>query len=138
MRDGASPLKNSVLWTIFNPDNKNSGSLTMKRRLFLQGSAVAAAAASLPTSHAIAAAVAAMTEVAGDVNAITGSGSQIMLEQSAVKELGDSLRGRLLLSGYDGYDSARRVLNPTIDRHPALIVQPSGAADIMSAVKFAL
>lgn len=109
----------------------------MKRRLFLQSSAVAAAAASLPTSHAIAAAVAAMTEVAGNVNAITGNGSQIMLEQSAVKELGDSLRGRLLLSGYDGYDAARHVLNPTIDKHPALIVQPSGAADIMSAVSFA-
>ena len=42
-----------------------------------------------------------------------------------------SLRGRLLLSGYDGYDAARRVLNPTIDKHPALIIQPSGVADIM-------
>ena len=78
-----------------------------------------------------------MSEVAGDVNAINGAGSQILLEQSAVTELSDSLRGRLLLSGYDGYDAARRVLNPTIDKHPALIVQPSGAADIMNAVRFA-
>jgi FAD/FMN-containing dehydrogenase len=109
----------------------------MKRRHFLQSSIAAAAAVSLPTSHALAAAVAAMSEVAGDVNAITGGGSQILLEQSALKELSDSLRGRLLLSGYDGYDSARRVLNPTIDKHPALIVQPSGAADIMNAVRFA-
>ena len=97
----------------------------------------AAAAVSLPTSQALAAAIAAMTEVAGDVNAVTGGGTQILLEQSALKELSGSLRGRLLLSGYDGYDAARRVLNPTIDRHPALIIQPSGAADIMSAVKFA-
>jgi len=52
----------------------------------------------------IAAAVAAMVKVAGDVTAITGGGSQITLEQSAVKELSNSLRGRLLLSGYDGYD----------------------------------
>lgn len=109
----------------------------MKRRKFLQSSAVAAAAVSLPASHAIAAAVAAMSKVAGDVNAMTGGGGQIVLEQSAVKELSDSLRGRLLLSGYDGYDAARRVLNPTINRHPALIVQPSGAADIMNAVNFA-
>ena len=109
----------------------------MKRRQFLNSSIAAAAAVSLPTSQALAAAIAAMTEVAGDVNAVTGGGSQILLEQSALKELSDSLRGRLLLSGYDGYDTARRVLNPTIDRHPALIIQPSGAADIMSAVKFA-
>ena len=78
-----------------------------------------------------------MSEVAGDINAVTGSGTQILLEQSALKELSDSLRGQLLLSGYDGYDAARRVLNPTIDRHPALIIQPSGAADIMNAVSFA-
>ncbi len=109
----------------------------MKRRHFLQSSIAAAAAVSLPTSHALAAAVAAMSKVAGDVNAITGAGSQILLEQSALKELSDSLRGRLLLSGYDGYDAARRVLNPTIDKHPALIVQPSGTADIMNAVRFA-
>ncbi len=109
----------------------------MKRRQFLQSSVAASVAVSLPTSGAIAAAVAAMTKVAGDVDAITGGGGQIVLEQSAVKELSDSLRGRLLLSGYDGYEVARRVLNPTIDRHPALIVQPSGAADIMHAVNFA-
>ena len=58
-------------------------------------------------------------------------------KESAVKELSDSLQGRLLLPGQEGYDVARRVLNPTIDKHPALIVQPSGAADIMSAVTFA-
>jgi len=100
----------------------------MKRRQFLHSSNTAAAAVSLPTSQAPAAAIAAMTAVAGDINAVTGSGSAILLEQSAIKELSDSLRGKLLLSGYDGYDAARRVLNPTIDRHPALIVQPSGGA----------
>lgn len=109
----------------------------MKRRQFLHSSIAAAAAVSLPTSQALAAAIAAMSEVAGNVNAVTGNGAQIALEQSALKELSGSLRGRLLLSGYDGYDSARRVLNPTIDKHPALIIQPSGAADIMNAVSFA-
>jgi FAD/FMN-containing dehydrogenase len=43
----------------------------------------------------------------------------------------------LLLAGNDGYDDARRVLNRSIDKHPALIVQPSGAADVASAVTFA-
>ena len=109
----------------------------MKRRHFLQSSLAAAVAASLPTGQALAAALAAMSEISGDVNAVTGAGAQVTLEQAAVKELSDALRGRLLLPGFDGYDTARRVLNPSIDRHPALIVQPTGAADVMHAVTFA-
>ena len=109
----------------------------MKRRLFLQSSVAAAVAASLPASQALAAAVAAMTEVAGNVNAVTGGGAQVTLEQAAIEELRDSLRGRLLLPGAEGYDAARAVLNPTINKFPALIVQPTGAADIMAAVTFA-
>ena len=109
----------------------------MKRRHFLQSSVAAAVAASLPASQALAAALAAISEVSGNVNAVTGNGTQITLEQAAVKELSDSLRGRLLLPGVEGYDAARRVLNPVIDKHPALVIQPSGAADIMSAVTFA-
>lgn len=109
----------------------------MKRRHFLQSSVAAAVAASLPTSQALAAAVAAMSEVSGDVNAVSGAGAQVTLEQAALQELSDSMRGRLLLPGFEGYDAARRVLNPVIDKHPALVVQPSGAADIMNAVQFA-
>ncbi|NNK33087.1 MAG: FAD-binding oxidoreductase [Xanthomonadales bacterium] len=109
----------------------------MKRRRFLNTSITAALAASLPVSQAMAAALAAMSEVSGDVNAVTGDGAQVTLEKAAVQELSDSLRGRLLLPGFDGYETARRVLNASIDRHPALIVQPSGAADIMQAVTFA-
>jgi len=100
----------------------------MKRRHFLQSSLAAAVATSLPASRALAAALATISEVGSNVNAVTGSGVQVTLEQAAVKELSDSLRGRLLLPGAEGYDTARRVLNP---------VQPSGAADIMSAVTFA-
>jgi hypothetical protein len=109
----------------------------MKRRHFLQSSLAAAVAASLPTGQALAAALAAMSEVTSDVNAVTGAGAQVTLEKAAVKELGDALRGRLLLPGFDGYDTARRVLNASIDKFPALIVQPSGAADVMKAVTFA-
>jgi FAD/FMN-containing dehydrogenase len=54
-----------------------------------------------------------------------------------VQELRDSLRGALLLAGDDGYDQARRVLNESINKHPALIVQPTGVADIRNAVTFA-
>jgi len=109
----------------------------MKRRSFIQTSVAAAVAASLPSASAFAEAVAILSEVTGDTIAVSGSGEEIVLEQSAVKELSDSLRGRLLLPGQEGYDQARHVINPTIDKFPALVVQPTGAADIMSAVTFA-
>jgi hypothetical protein len=109
----------------------------MKRRRFLQSSIAATVAASLPTSQILAQALANMTEAAGNVNAVTGSGAQVTLEQAAIQELSDSMRGRLLLPGAEGYDTARAVLNPTINKFPALIVQPTGAADIMNAVTFA-
>jgi hypothetical protein len=48
-----------------------------------------------------------------------------------------SLRGALLLPGEPGYEEARRVLNASINKHPALIVQPRGAADVRNAVSFA-
>jgi hypothetical protein len=88
-------------------------------------------------SQAMAAALASLSRVSGDTLAVSGDGAEVVLEQAAVKELSESLRGRLLLPGQEGYDVARRVMNAGIDRHPALIVQPSGAADIMSAVTFA-
>ena len=109
----------------------------MKRLLFLQSSVAAATAISIPSGLALAAVLDTLSKVSGDTLAVTGGGAEITLEKAAVKELSDSLRGRLLLPGQEGYDLARRVLNPTIDRHPALIVQPSGAADVMNAVTFA-
>jgi FAD/FMN-containing dehydrogenase len=42
----------------------------------------------------------------------------------------------VLLAGNDGYDDARRILNPSFDKRPALIVQATGAADIRAAVDF--
>jgi len=109
----------------------------MDRRRFCQTAVGAAVAASLPTSHAIAAALQALTTVAGDINGITGDGNDVVLKQADVQELSDSLRGRLLLPGNDGYDEARAVLNGGIDRYPALIVQPSGATDVSHAVNYA-
>lgn len=47
------------------------------------------------------------------------------------------LRGPLLRPGDDGYDTARTVWNAMIDRRPALIAQPVGAADVIAAVSFA-
>jgi len=107
----------------------------MKRRQFIYASTAASLTAGFSSS--ILAALEALSQVNGDIKAVTGQGAEISLLASEVQELKDSLRGRLLMPGNDGYDQARRVLNASIDRHPALIVQPSGAADIMTAVSFA-
>jgi hypothetical protein len=104
----------------------------MNRRYFLKSSLAGAVAACLPYGHLLSA-----TRISSAVAAVTGSGSAITLEPGALQELKDSLRGALLLAGEPGYDQARRVLNESIDRHPALVVQPSGVADIRTAVTFA-
>jgi hypothetical protein len=75
--------------------------------------------------------------VDADIDAITGDGSSVTLARAAVQELGDSLRGNLLLPGHAAYEEARRVINGQIDKRPALIVQPQGPADVKSAVDFA-
>lgn len=109
----------------------------MQRRRFMQAVMGGAAVAALPSSTALAAAVRALATVDGAVDAVSRSGRQLTLEPAALAELRDSLQGRLLLPGHEGYEQARRVLNPSIDKHPALVVQPTGAADVMRAVDFA-
>src|SRR5688572_16616042 len=54
-----------------------------------------------------------------------------------LQELTAAVRGAILRPGDAGYDDARRVQNGMIDRKPALIVQCSGAADVIAAVNFA-
>src|SRR5438034_9788127 len=49
----------------------------------------------------------------------------------------EGVRGPVLQSGDPGYDEARAIWNGLIDRRPALIVQCSGAADVVDAVNFA-
>ncbi len=105
----------------------------MNRRDFFRSSLAAAVATALPYHRVLAAA----QPVAQDIQAVTGNGTATVLERAAIQELKDSLRGPLLLPGEPGYDEARRVLNASIDRHPALVVQPTGAADVQSAVTFA-
>ena len=104
----------------------------MKRREFLTSSVAAAVAAALPTSGLVAAG-----PVTTAIEARTGTGAGTTLEAAALEELRKSLRGALLLPGEPGYDEARQVLNESIDKHPALVVQPTGVADIQHAVTFA-
>jgi FAD/FMN-containing dehydrogenase len=111
--------------------------MVMNRRRFVQSSLAAAVAASLPVNDGLAALLGPSASVDADINAVTGDGAEVTLRRAEVQELADSLRGNLLLPGHEAYDDARRVINASIDKHPALIVQPTGVADIRSAVDFA-
>jgi di/tripeptidase len=54
-----------------------------------------------------------------------------------VSEFAGTLRGTLIGPDDEGYDEARAVWNGMADKHPALIVQCAGTADVISAVTFA-
>ena len=71
------------------------------------------------------------------IEALTGDGAKTLLDAVSLQNLKNSLRGALLLPDEAGYDPARRVIDRSIDKRPALIVQPSGAADVRTAVDFA-
>jgi FAD/FMN-containing dehydrogenase len=49
----------------------------------------------------------------------------------------DEFRGEVLLPTSPGYDSARRIWNGAIDRHPAGIARCTGTADVIAAVRCA-
>ncbi len=65
------------------------------------------------------------------------TGANAVLEEATVETLKSDLRGELLHRGDAGYDDARKVWNGMIDRKPGLIICCTGAADVITAVKFA-
>ena len=58
------------------------------------------------------------------------------LDRAAIEAFRRGFRGQMLLPSDAGYDSARRIWNASIDKHPGLIVRCSDAADVVRAVKF--
>src|SRR5215218_1434020 len=58
-------------------------------------------------------------------------------EETAVQEFVASFWGELIRPVDDGYDAARAVYNGMIDKRPALIVRPTGTADVIDAVNLA-
>src|SRR3954447_949686 len=60
-----------------------------------------------------------------------------VLGDATVAELAAELRGSVICPGDEGYDEARALWNAAHDKHPALIVQCAGPADVAAALRFA-
>src|SRR3954447_15563374 len=60
-----------------------------------------------------------------------------VLGDATVAELAAELRGNVICPGDPGYDDARALWNAAHDKHPALIVQCAGPADVAAALRFA-
>jgi FAD/FMN-containing dehydrogenase len=58
-------------------------------------------------------------------------------ESSELKRLRFGVGGQVLTPEEEGYDRARMAWNLTVDQHPAVIVIPRSADDIVEAVRFA-
>ena len=59
------------------------------------------------------------------------------VDASRIEQLRGACRGPVIRPGDAEYDSARRIWNASIDKHPGVIVQCSGLADVIAAVRFA-
>jgi hypothetical protein len=60
-----------------------------------------------------------------------------MEKNASVEKFQASLRGDLLRPGDPRYETARKVYNGMIDRHPGLIVRCANVADVIASVRFA-
>ncbi len=77
------------------------------------------------------------TAVDTNIPAISLDGAQMELDKAAVKELGESLSGPVMLSGHPQYDTARTIWNGMHDKRPALIARCIDSNDVSKAVSFA-
>src|SRR5262245_65656547 len=71
------------------------------------------------------------------LRAITLAGTDIELDSAAVTAFKARLHGALLCPEDPPYEQARKVWNGMIDKHPALIAQCTGVADVLHTVHFA-
>ena len=109
----------------------------MQRRQFCRTALAASVAAAIPMLHGCEKKAPVATEAITSIRAISLDGAELELERAAIKELGESMSGPILLSGNAEYDGARKVWNGMHDRRPALIARCMTSEDVSNAVVFA-
>src|SRR6266404_1641769 len=71
------------------------------------------------------------------IDIMTPNGGQSVLGAPEIAALRSGPRGAVLLSGDEGYETARRVWNGDVDRRPAVIVRCLSSCDVQRAVDLA-
>ncbi|ELZ82254.1 FAD linked oxidase [Haloferax larsenii JCM 13917] len=67
----------------------------------------------------------------------TRGGSKTTIPEEAVDAFDERVQGRLLVPTDPEFEAATRLWNGMIEKSPALVVQPTGTADVADAVNFA-
>jgi len=109
----------------------------MDRRSFCKTAVAAGVAAAIPSLYGCDKGLRQAGQGVTSIKGISLSGSEIEIEQAAIKELGESMTGQVLLAGHPEYDTARKVWNGMHDKRPALIARCLNSKDVSNAVTFA-
>ncbi len=109
----------------------------MNRRNFCRTAVAAGVAATFPAMYGCERNTPVATEANTSIRGISLTGGEIELEKAAIKELGESMSGPVLLSGHPEYDGARTIWNGMHDKKPALIARCLNSTDVSNAVTFA-
>lgn len=109
----------------------------MDRRQFCQTTLATSLAAAYPFLAGCERSVPVATDADTSIAGISLDGAEIELEKAAIRELGDSMSGPVLLSGHPEFNSVRKVWNAMHDKRPALIARCTSAEDVSDAVTFA-
>jgi len=109
----------------------------MHRRTFCKNALATGVAVALPGCGKEAGTAASRPQKSSTLAAISRTGSEVTIDSSIVRDFAAALQGPLLQSTDSGYDSARKLWNGMIDKHPALIARCQSAADVVQAVNFA-
>lgn len=109
----------------------------MNRRKFCRSAVAASVAAAIPMLPGCDRKAPDATEADTGLTAISLDGAEIELERAAIRELGESMTGPVILSSHPQYDTARAIWNGMHDKRPALIARCMSAEDASQAVTFA-
>jgi len=108
----------------------------MDRRRFCHTAVAASVAAAIPMLPGCERKAPVATQANTSIRGISLDGVEIELEKAAIKELGESMTGPVLLSSHPDYNDARKVWNGMHDRRPALIARCMNSEDVSNAVTF--
>ncbi len=109
----------------------------MDRRQFCRTTLAAGVAVAIPSLYGCEKKVPVATEADTSIRGISLDGAELELEKAAIRELGESISGPVILSNHPDYDSARALWNGMHDKRPALLAQCLNADDVSKAVTFA-